>query len=182
MRPTAHFLCKIAALVVVMASCHRGSQPTVTARPEDSAGISMDHSIALTRQQFTHAGMELGGLGEFVAADIIASSGYVDVPVENRCRISSVIGGFVSVADLLPGDRVKKGQVLATLENIEYLKLQQDFLEAREKLVYLKSVYEAQSALSQENVSSRKNYLQAQADYLAMQANYESLAKQLLLS
>lgn len=179
MKPIAHFFIGF-LLMLMLPSCHKGKNASEAGVPADSAGIS-NNVVTISRDQFVQAGMQLGGLSNFNAAEIIISNGYIDVPTQNRSKISTFLGGYVTMADLLPGDRVHKGQVLARLENIEYLKLQQNFLEAREKLVYLKSIYEAQSTLTQENVSSRRNYQLAQSDYLTMQANYESLAKQLLL-
>jgi cobalt-zinc-cadmium efflux system membrane fusion protein len=178
MKPIASFILGF-ILLLVFNSCRKGNT-SETGLPADSAGIN-NNVVTITRDQFVQAGMQLGGLSNFNAAEIIISNGYIDVPTQNRSKISTFLGGYVTMADLLPGDRVHKGQVLASLENIEYLKLQQNFLEAREKLVYLKSIYEAQSTLTQENVSSRRNYQLAQSDYLTMQANYESLAKQLQL-
>lgn len=179
MKPVAYFSYGIVVMALFL-GCHKGDNTARTDQSPSNDDISIDPvMVTVTRGQFMQEGMQLGGLSNFNTADIITSNGYVDVPVENRSRISSVLGGFVTITDLLPGDRVQKGQVLARLENIEYLKLQQNFLEAREKLVYLKASFEAQSALAQENISSRKNFLHAQAEYLTMQANYESLAKQL---
>jgi len=180
MKPIIHFFIWF-ILMLLYISCHKGNTSTQTDVSADSTGMSSNSLITVTRDQFVQAGMQLGELGNFNAAEIIISNGYIDVPSQNRSRISTYLGGYVTLADLLPGDHVHRGQELASLENIEYLKLQQSFLEAREKLVYLKSVYEAQSTLNQENVSSRRNFLEAQSDYLTMQANYESLAKQLQL-
>jgi cobalt-zinc-cadmium efflux system membrane fusion protein len=180
MKPIVHFFIGF-LLLLMLPSCQKGKNASEAGVPADSAGIISNSLVRVTRDQFVQSGMQFGGLSNFNAAEIIISNGYIDVPTENRSKISTFLGGYVTIAGLLPGDRVYRGQVLASLENIEYLKLQQSFLEAREKLVYLKSIYEAQAALTQENFSSRRNYQQAQSDYLTMQANYESLAKQLQL-
>src|SRR5690606_8901867 len=71
--------------------------------------------------------------------------------------------------------------LLFTLENPEYVQMQQDFLETASQLTYLKSDYERQQTLSEENIASRKNYLKAEADYRTAVAKAEGLKKKLAL-
>jgi cobalt-zinc-cadmium efflux system membrane fusion protein len=67
------------------------------------------------------------------------------------------------------------------LENPEYIGVQQAFLEARGRLTYLKSDYERQKTLREADVTSQKNFLKAESEYLVTQAQYQSLIKQLSL-
>ena len=66
------------------------------------------------------------------------------------------MGGYIKDNPLLIGDAVKKGQVLITLENPEFVALQQQFQELAEQLDYLKSEYERQQALVAENITSKR--------------------------
>ncbi len=93
--------------------------------------------------------------------------------------MSVKFGGFVKTLSILPGDKVKLGAVLFTLENPEYLQLQQDYLETRALLTYLQSDYERQKALASENIASQKNYLKAESDYLVAKARLEGLREKL---
>jgi cobalt-zinc-cadmium efflux system membrane fusion protein len=95
--------------------------------------------------------------------------------------ISAVYGGFVKKISLLEGDPVQKGQVVITLENPEFLKLQQEYLEIREQLPYLKSEFERQEILFGEKISSEKLYLRARSEYLTAMAQKKSLEAQLRL-
>ncbi len=69
--------------------------------------------------------------------------------------------------------------MLFTLENPEYIQIQQDFLEARGRLNYLKSDYGRQKTLREADVTSEKNFLKSESDYSVTQAQYQSLKKQL---
>ena len=95
--------------------------------------------------------------------------------------VSAYIGGYVKNAPLLVGDRVKKGQLLLSLENIEFLQLQQDFLEASEQLHYLKSEYLRQEELFNEKIASKKTFLKAQSEYKKTLAIYKALKEKLKL-
>jgi cobalt-zinc-cadmium efflux system membrane fusion protein len=71
--------------------------------------------------------------------------------------------------------------VLFTLENPDFLRLQQDFLEINSQLAYLKAEWERQKTLAQEQISAQKNFLKATADYDASSAKAQSLKKQLAM-
>lgn len=135
--------------------------------------------ILITQSQFEANEMALGTLEKRTFPEVIRVSGNIDVPPENRVIISALYGGFVRKISLLEGDQVRKGQVVVTLENPEFLQLQQDYLEVREQLPYLKSEYERQQTLFGENISSEKVFLKARSDYLTALAQQKSLRSQL---
>jgi len=135
----------------------------------------------LTKTQFESSEMKLGRLEKKTFHEIVKSTGMIDVPPANRASVSTYFGGTVKDIRLLPGERVQKGQLLFTLENPDYVKIQQDFLEAKGQLAYLKSDYERQKNLAQDNITSQKNYLKAEADYTVASVKVASLRKQLTL-
>ena len=111
----------------------------------------------------------------------ISVRGYIDVPPENRAAISPLYGGFVKEIKLIPGQAVKEGQVLFILQNPDYLTTQQDYLEAKEQLAYLKADFERQKTLAEENIASAKSFKKAESDYKVMLARYEGLKAQIQL-
>lgn len=111
----------------------------------------------------------------------ISVTGYIDVPPENRVSISPYFGGYAKKIRVLPGQSVKKGEMLFTLENPEYLKVQQDYLESKEQLDYLKANYDRQKQLADEQIASTKNFKKAESDYKVMLARYRALTEQLKL-
>ena len=125
--------------------------------------------------------MKLGSLAEKEFSSTVHANGMIDVPPENKASVSTYYGGFVESISLLPGQKVKKGQMLFTLGKPEYVQMQQDFLETKNKLAYLKADYERQQTLAKDNIASQKNYLKAQTDYNVTLAMYESLKKKLRL-
>lgn len=135
----------------------------------------------LSTTQFNSSDMKLGKLEMKEFFDVVKANGMFVVAPQNNASISSYFGGSVKDIELIPGQRVKKGQVLFTLENPEYVQLQQDFLESQGQLTYLKSDYERQKNLAQDNVTSQKNYLKSESDYTVTRVKYESLRKKLEL-
>jgi cobalt-zinc-cadmium efflux system membrane fusion protein len=137
--------------------------------------------IELTEAQFQTMKMEWGALytGEF--SEEIQVQGTVQIPVEGMREITTYFGGYIQDLKLIEGQGVRKGEVLFTLENPDFLRLQQDFLEINSQLAYLKAEWERQKTLAQEQISAQKNFLKAAADYEAASAKTQSLKKQLAM-
>ena len=148
---------------------------------EVSEAPSESTEIQLTEEQFQTMKMEWGPLhtGEF--SEEIQVQGTVQIPVEGMREITTYFGGYVQDLKLIEGQEVRKGEVLFTLENPDFLRLQQDFLEINSQLAYLKAEWERQKTLAQEQISAQKNFLKAAADYEAALAKTQSLKKQLAM-
>jgi cobalt-zinc-cadmium efflux system membrane fusion protein len=137
------------------------------------------NEIIISQSQFTSENMELGKLEEQSFNHTIKTTGMIDVPPQNKAIISAFLGGYITKTPLLIGDKVKKGQVLVTLENPEFIQIQQEYLEISEQLNYLKSEFNRQKTLFDENISSQKNFLKAESTYKSSLANYNGLRKKL---
>ena len=135
--------------------------------------------IELTTEQFDAMKMEWGKLETDKFSEEITVQGAVRVPVESMQDVTTYYGGYVSGIELLEGQSVRKGEVLFYLENPEFILLQQDYLEAKSQLNYLKSEYDRQKTLFGEKIASQKSYLKAEADYQTTRARSESLKRQL---
>lgn len=135
--------------------------------------------LVITKHQFEGEKMELGTLSEHNFNTIIKASGMIDVPSHNQSNISTFVGGYVTKTPLLIGDEVKKGQFLVALENIEYVEIQQQYLEIGEQLNYLKSEFTRQKTLYDEKITSQKNFLKSESDYKSNLAHYNGLKKKL---
>ena len=142
---------------------------------------SESHGVTLTIEQFESSNMLLGQLLVQPFSQSIKTFGMFEAPPESKASVSAYFEGYVKELKLLIGQKVNKGQVLFTLENPAYIEVQQNFLEAKGQLKYLKSDYERQKNLAEDNVTSQKNYLKAEADYEVTLAQYEGLKKKLTL-
>lgn len=137
------------------------------------------NEIKLSKQQFESENMQLGRLTEEAFSNIVKANGMIDVPPENKSSVSTFMGGYVTKIPLLIGDNVKKGQLVATLENTDFVEIQQHYLEIAEQLNFLKNEYDRQKKLYDENITSQKNYLKAESEYKSNLASYNGLQKKL---
>jgi cobalt-zinc-cadmium efflux system membrane fusion protein len=140
-----------------------------------------DDRIKVSKDQFNENSMVLGSLEEKEFPTGIKVNGMIDVPPENKAIVNSITGGYIKTIPLLVGDVVKKGQKLATLENPEFVRMQQEYMEVKEQLNYLKSEYERQNTMFKEDIISQKVFLKAESEYKTARASYNGLKKQLAM-
>lgn len=137
--------------------------------------------IFVSKEQFQHSKMTMGSLEEKSFPVIVKTNGMIDVPPENRAVVSATMGGYIKTTPLLIGDNVRQGQTLVTIENPEFITLQQKYMEVNGQLGYLKSEFERQKTMVAENISSQKNFLQAESAYKTALAHHNGLRKQLAM-
>lgn len=176
MKSSSKILLAPVLALLMLASCGKKEDGI-----EVSEAPSESTEIQLTEEQFQTMKMEWGELHTGDFSEEIQVQGTVQIPVEGMREITTYFGGYVQDLKLIEGEEVRKGQVLFTLENPEFLRLQQDYLETKSQLAYLKAEWERQKTLAQEQISAQKNFLKAAADYEAAMAKTQSLKKQLAL-
>ena len=115
-----------------------------------------ENEVALTAVQFKTVGIETGVLENRNLNLVIKANGYTTVPPQNRANISTLIGGTVKDILVLEGTFVNKGKVLATIQNLEVVEMQEDYNSAIANIEYLQLEYNRQKTLSDENVNPRK--------------------------
>ncbi|MGR7814377.1 efflux RND transporter periplasmic adaptor subunit [Lacinutrix undariae] len=175
-----YFKSLLLVVILALASCNSKEKPEVVTIDATKTTENVD-VITITENQFTSGNMEIGKITKQPFSTVVKANGMFAVPPENQADVSAYFAGYVKSISLLPGDSVKKGQTLFTIENPEYLQVQQDFLEAKGRLNYLKSDYERQKELMVDNVTSKKSFLKAKSEYTVTLAQYQSLKKRLSL-
>ncbi len=167
----------ILSVTFVLMAC--GESVNQKANAEATSATSAENRIEISEAQFERNKMLLGTLSAQSFPLVVQTTGMIDVPPHNRAIISSYAGGYVQKTPLLIGNKVHKGQVLATLENPEFVEMQQSYLETVQQLTYLKSEYDRQKTLVKEQISSQKNFLKAESDYKKVLAMNSGLKKKL---
>lgn len=137
--------------------------------------------IQISKEQFLKNKMQLGEAEQREFPLLVHASGTVDVPPEKRVVLSDPICGYIKNISLLVGDKVKKGQAIVTIENPEFVAIQQRYMEAKAQRLYLKAEYERQKMMLEEDITSMKNFLKAESAYQTVSASYTGLRKQLSL-
>lgn len=108
-------------------------------------------------------------------------NGTMVMPPQSQATVSLSMDGIVRNTSLLPGAYVRKGTVLATVENPEFIELQETYLDAAAQLEFLEAEYNRQQVLAKEEAASQKRLEQSKADYLSMKSRMDGAAARLSL-
>jgi cobalt-zinc-cadmium efflux system membrane fusion protein len=137
--------------------------------PEDKHNEE-ENEVVLTASQFKGVDIQFGKIELKNLSSVITVNGMLDVPPQNMVSVSALMGGFIKTTDLLQGMLVKKGQVIATIQNPDFIQIQSQYLENKQKLKFLELEYKRQEELSKENVSAAKIFQQVSSDYNSLKA------------
>jgi cobalt-zinc-cadmium efflux system membrane fusion protein len=141
----------LASCLFILTSC--GEKKTEEANHEEEKS---ENEVALTEVQFKTVGIETGSVENRNLNLVIKANGYTTVPPQNMANISTLIGGTVKDILVLEGTFVNKGKVLATIQNLEVVEMQEDYNSAIANIEYLQLEYNRQKTLSDEDVNPRK--------------------------
>ena len=144
-------------LLLVSCSSKNESKPVTLSKEE--------RTVLLTPAQIKNAGIEIGKLEQREISSILKVNGKIDVPPQNLVSISVPLGGYLKTTQLLPGMRVNKGQVIAVIQDQQYIQLQQDFLTAKARIGYLENEFKRQKELNQSQASSDKQSQLSEVEY-----------------
>ena len=152
-----------------------------TAPPDTASEAEEPGLVELTEAQYQTVGVTLGSLEQRQMSQLIRVNGSLTVPPGQQVSVATPYGGILKSANLLMGSPVRRGQTLAVLENPEFIRIQQEYLETQSQLTFQQQEYERQRELSRENVGALKNLQQATAQLGTLRARIGGLRQQLAL-
>ena len=150
------------------------------AAPASAASHSTD-TVELTDRQLKLGDVGIGPVSYRNLSQVITVNGRLAVPAGSRVSITALQGGFVRHLPLLVGQRVRRGQLLARIENLDLIQIQQDYAETQSRLTYLDAEYNRQRELNAQNANALKVLQQTTADRSAAQARLRGLSQRLRL-
>jgi cobalt-zinc-cadmium efflux system membrane fusion protein len=139
------------------------------------------NKVSLSEEQTKISGIKTGKFEEKEISETLKVNGIIDVPPQNLVSISVPLGGYLSSTKLLPGMHISKGEVIAEMEDQQYIQLQQEYLTSKAKLEYLQSEFNRQEILIKSNASSSKVFEMATSDYKSQKILVRSLSEKLKL-
>lgn len=161
-------------LFLGIAACKPGNENGAAENAAEHGEEETNH-VELTAAQYETAGVETGGFSVRKLSGTVTANGVIDIPPQNLVSISAPLGGFVRKSELLQGMKVQKGEVLAVIENPDFIPIQQDYLETRSKLEFAEQEYQRQSDLSKENVNAQKALQQSASELKMLRARLAGL-------
>ena len=160
---------------LMMAARSGGNSSDVDSQTSDS--VDKSDSVEIK------ANADSVGIDGVSSATNVANSptfnGVIMVSPQQNATVSLTMGGKVHSLKVMPGQAVARGQVIASIDNPEYIDLQQTYLDASAQTEYLEKEYKRQSDLSANDASSQKKMQQSKAEYLSMHSRLSAAASRL---
>ncbi len=150
-------------------------------KTEENDDHSEDEEVMLSQQQFEALKMKIDTIASRNMSGYVEANGTLEVPPQNEAAITSVIGANVVSIEVIEGDKVNKGQVVAYLSHPNIIQMQTNYLNAYSDSNFLKKNYVRQQKLYDAGVGSGANYQKAEAEYIASKAMVNGLEAQLKL-
>jgi membrane fusion protein, heavy metal efflux system len=163
-------------LILLLVSCNKKNKPAVI-----SAEVLPENIVELRADQIKLARVEMGTVEMRTMGNILKVNGKISVAPQNQATVCMPLGGFIKNTNLLPGNNVDKGQTLAIIENQDFVDIQQNYLEAKNKLTFAEADYKRHSELFKSDVYSEQNLQIVTVDYKNLKSQVKSLEQKLLL-
>ncbi|MBS1738223.1 MAG: efflux RND transporter periplasmic adaptor subunit [Bacteroidetes bacterium] len=166
------------AITLLFAACtaKKADEKTVVAETNDP------NLVEFSQDQYNNADVQLGKVSMTNLGSYIKASGTLDVPPNQFISITSPYGGTIKSTPVIEGKYLRKGEVIAVIENPDFLQMQQDYLESSSQLSFLKQDLSRQEELVKENIAARKSLQRASSEYKSMVARVEGLKSKLRLA
>lgn len=172
MRTNQIFLLLVVCLFSI-AGCGTKDEPQTTAEAPEALPISA--------QQNALAGVQTGAMEYKVISSVVSCTGEIEIPPQGMASVTAPLGGYIVKTEMIPGAQVKKGALLATLSNPEYIVLQQNYLETAGQLTFAEQDYQRQKMLEEQNATAVKKFQQSESSYNVLKARLAGLREQLKL-
>jgi cobalt-zinc-cadmium efflux system membrane fusion protein len=171
------FKISILLSILFLISCGKSAKTESVTNVE----VIPEDIVELREDQIKLSNIETGSIELKSMGNTLKVNGIVSVAPQNLATVCMPMGGFVKSTNLMPGNVVRKGQTLAILENQDFIDMQQNYLEAKNKFELAKSDYNRQSELYKSDVSSQKNMQQVTSNFNSLKVQVKALEQKLAL-
>jgi membrane fusion protein, heavy metal efflux system len=105
--------------------------------------------------------------------------GEIKLNADKSVQILPRVGGIVETVTANAGDKVRKGQILASISSQSIADMRSDLLAAQNRVSLAKSTYQREKQLWEEKISAEQDYLQAQNDLQEAEINTQRIRQKL---
>jgi membrane fusion protein, heavy metal efflux system len=176
-------------MAIGFASCSGGSTDKYGQEKEKSGKEETKKEktdgLELTAEQMQTVGIITGPIAQKNLDSVIKANGQLAVPPQNKADVSILSGGIINHISVIEGQQVKRGQLLATIKNQDLIKIQQDYLAAKNNFTYVDAEYNRQKQLQAAGAGTGKSFQSSEATFNAERSRltaYESQLSQLGIS
>lgn len=138
-----------------------------------------ENVAVLTDEQMKAVGVEIGSIEQKQLSKTLKANGALRVPNSNKANATSLFGGVIKSLNVEIGDFVRKGQVIATISNPQFIQLQEEYLSINSRIEFAEQEVARQRELNDGNVGAKKNLQSATTELNTLRTRKSSLNQQI---
>lgn len=167
------------SLILLLSSCSGKKEEEKTVYENKKFAKTEQNTVQLSAQQFQSVGLTTTAVQEKTMQKSVRLNGKVDIAPSHVSSVSSIMGGHIKSIQVINGSHFNKGQILAVVEDPQFIQLQQDFLVTKAQLESARLNLNRQKDLNTSKASSDKTLQTAQADFATLNATLKGLEEKL---
>lgn len=166
-------------LALVLSSCSGKKEEEKTIYENKKFAQNKENTVNLSEKQLQTVGVTTTMIQSRNMEKLVRLNGKAEIAPTHMSSVSSIMGGHIKSIHVIIGSHFKKGQVLAVVEDPQFIQLQQDYLVTRAQLESARLNLSRQKDLNISKASSDKTLQTAQADYSTLNATLKGLEEKL---
>lgn len=135
--------------------------------------------VQITDKQLTLNSIEVLTAGPAKIKSTLLLQGEIKLNADKSVLIVPRVGGIVEAVNTNAGDKVRKGQVLATISSQLITEMRSDALATQKRVGLARATYLREKQLWEEKISAEQDYLQAQHDLQEAEINSQRIQQKL---
>lgn len=135
--------------------------------------------VSMSDKQLILNSVEVLTAGPAKIKSTLKLQGEIKLNADKSVQIVSRVGGIVEGVTVNAGDKVRKGQVLATVSSQAIADVRSDLLAAQKRVGLARTSYQREKQLWEEKISAQQDYLQAQNDLQEAEINLSRIQQKL---
>lgn len=153
---------------------NHGTEAATTTDEHEEENVAV-----LTDEQMKAVGIEIGSIEQKQLSATLKANGGLRVPNSNKANATSMFGGVIKSLNVEIGDFVKKGQVIATISNPQFIQLQEEYLSINSRIEFAEQEVARQRELNEGNAGAKKNLQSATSELNTLRTRKASLQQQI---
>lgn len=168
---------------LLLISCGENQQDKAvsakSAENSENQNQPAEQEVMLTGSQYDALEMKIDTVGKRMMSGFVEVNGHLEVPPQSEATVTPVIGGNVSSINVIEGDEVNKGKVLAYLSHPDIITVQTDYINTANRLKFLRKDFERQKKLYEEGVGSGETFQRAESELESAKGHLNGMEAQL---
>lgn len=167
------------SLELILSSCSGKKEEEKTVYENTKFTKGAENTVHLTEKQIQSVGLTTTSIQNRNMEKLVRLNGKAEIAPSHISSVSSIMGGHIKSINVINGSHFSKGQVLAVVEDPQFIQLQQDYLVTKAQLEAARLNFNRQKDLNTSKASSDKTMQTAQAEYSTLNATLKGLEEKL---